>query len=178
MADQNRIEVTIAGTDYKIYSPRDMDEMKAIIAYVENKIEESKGPESQYNRSMPITLAALQIAEELYDLKDQYEDLLQEAQEPMDQFRPNQEKIKDLEKKNREVEAAKNQLSKDLEGKDKNLGQIRKEKAALDKDLKSAHVRLEKLEDQVLSLQENLSKLESKNVDLAKQLQEQKRTQG
>mgnify|MGYP001423288897 FL=1 len=100
MEKHNRIEMTIGGNDYVLYSDRDTEDMLAIANYVEKKIEEVPTSKQLFNKSMPITLAAVNIADELFTMREEFKDLASRAEKPMADYEPNRLRIDSLEKKN------------------------------------------------------------------------------
>lgn len=176
MSEMNRIECRIAGNDYVLYSQREPEKMMEIARFVEEKIQSVESKKSYYNQNLPISLAAVNIADELFAVREEFDAFKKMAEEPMTSYRPNQAKISDLAEKNRqfleERDLFKNR-SQDLSGR---LTLLEEKYNRLLEDSQAKDLALKESDDRLYKLRENLSAMEKKLVDLSKQLQEYKRT--
>ncbi len=68
-------EVEIYGQNYTIKSDLEEAEIQALVSYVDNKIHELKSNAGMISTSKVAILAALNIAEELFQLKSQKENM-------------------------------------------------------------------------------------------------------
>ncbi len=73
MADSSVITVRIAGDEYHIRSNDDPLYVQKVAAYLDEKIREITGPTPGAPSSKVIVLAAMNIADEYFRLKDSYE---------------------------------------------------------------------------------------------------------
>lgn len=72
MADNNFLSFRLDGVDYTLRGDMSRERMEAIVRSVEEKIAAIRTQAPYYSQSRAATLAALQIAAELMELKDEY----------------------------------------------------------------------------------------------------------
>ncbi|MDD7592884.1 MAG: cell division protein ZapA [Peptoniphilaceae bacterium] len=64
MAERNRLDVTIFGNDYVLHSSRPDAQMRRVVAYAQQKIDEAGSEQTRYNKTMQVTLACINLADE------------------------------------------------------------------------------------------------------------------
>lgn len=74
----NRIDVTIAGQNYRIVGEEEKEHLEKISTLVNEKIDYLKHKNNSYSNAKVAVLAALQIADELVKLQEQQEKILNE----------------------------------------------------------------------------------------------------
>lgn len=79
MANNNIYRCRLGGVEYTLCGDKTPAEMELIVRMVERKMESIQELCPQYSAMRTATLAALQLAEELYDAQRDYTDLLSEA---------------------------------------------------------------------------------------------------
>ncbi len=176
MEKNNRVEVNIGGNDYVLYSDRETDEMLAIANYVEKKIAAVPKSKHLFNKTIPITLAAVNITDELFALREDHKDLENRARRPMEEHEPNLLRIDSLEKKNHSLYQDKIRLQERISDLEKSLASIRTEADQNKGLLAKRDEQIKAYQDKQRAIQDKLDQIEKKNVDLAKQLQEVRRT--
>lgn len=65
----NKLRVTIGSNEYVLKSARPNAEMQQIVEHVRKKVEEAGTHNSRMNPTMQATLAAINIADELFELR-------------------------------------------------------------------------------------------------------------
>nr|WP_072514425.1 cell division protein ZapA [Ndongobacter massiliensis] len=65
----NKLRVTIGSNEYVLKSARPNAEMQQIVEHVRNKVEEARTHSPRMNPTMQATLAAINIADELFELR-------------------------------------------------------------------------------------------------------------
>jgi Uncharacterized protein conserved in bacteria len=84
--DKIRVTVKINGNEYIMTGNEGQDEMLKIASYVDGKIKELTSINSKLNPTYASVLAALNITNELFSLREEKELLKNSAQEPMRQL--------------------------------------------------------------------------------------------
>lgn len=79
MARENSIQFRLDGVDYMLRGDKSVEQLETIVSMVEQKISEIRRLAPRYSSMRASTLAALQLAEELLDAREEYGALLQEA---------------------------------------------------------------------------------------------------
>ncbi|MBQ6808443.1 MAG: cell division protein ZapA [Firmicutes bacterium] len=79
MANDNIYRFRLFGVDYTLCGDKAPAEMEMIVRMVEQKMESIQELAPGYSTMRTVTLAALQLAEELYDARKDYTDMLFEA---------------------------------------------------------------------------------------------------
>lgn len=79
MAKHNIYRFRLQGIDYTLCGDKSPEEMEQIVRLVEQKMEQIQQLAPGYTAMRTATLAALQLAEELYDMRREYHALLSEA---------------------------------------------------------------------------------------------------
>ncbi len=72
MADNNFLRFRLDGIDYTLRGDISKERMETIIRTVEEKIQAIRTAAPYYSQARAATLAALQLSEQLLDLKDEY----------------------------------------------------------------------------------------------------------
>jgi cell division protein ZapA (FtsZ GTPase activity inhibitor) len=79
MGADNSMEFQLDGIAYTLHGDMDKAKMERIVESVEKKISEVREQAPYYSRVRAATLAAILLAEELYDVKEEYATLVGEA---------------------------------------------------------------------------------------------------
>lgn len=74
--DKNSIKVQIFGMDYSLRSDKDPEYVKQVAAYVDEKIQKLSTTTNVKSQTKIAVLVALNIAEELFQLKRQHDNTL------------------------------------------------------------------------------------------------------
>lgn len=69
MAEANRLNVRIFGNDVVLKSTRPDQEMERIVNYVQKQIEDARSPKTRYNKTMQVTLACINLADQLFETR-------------------------------------------------------------------------------------------------------------
>jgi|GEM_PF-2173547 len=79
MARDNCIRFRLDGVDYMLRGDKSPRQLETIVRMVEQKISDIRRLAPGYSSMRASTLAALQLAEELIEAREEYADLLREA---------------------------------------------------------------------------------------------------
>lgn len=72
MAKKNYLHFRLDGVEYTLYGDMTKERMETIVKAVEKKIDDIRAQSPHYSQVMTATLAAIQLSEELLDLKEEY----------------------------------------------------------------------------------------------------------
>lgn len=72
MAKNNYLHFRLDGVEYTLRGDMSQEKMEAIVKAVEDKISAIRELAPQYSQARTATLAALQLAEELQNIKEEY----------------------------------------------------------------------------------------------------------
>lgn len=78
--EKKTIQIQIAGVDYCLKSERDPEEVKAIARYVDERITELSSSTHVKSQTKIAVLVALNIAEELFGMKQQYRNTVEKLE--------------------------------------------------------------------------------------------------
>ena len=79
MVRDNSIKFRLDGVDYVLRGDKSLQQLENIVRMVEQKISDIRRLAPNYSSMRASTLAALQLAEELMDAREEYAELLLEA---------------------------------------------------------------------------------------------------
>ena len=104
----NKIKVNIAGNSYTIIGQKAEQEVFEIAKFVDNQISEISKQNYRLNSTMAVTLVALNIASDFFDIKKELAMISKNSNYPV-------EKQEKLIKEKDEIENEKNSLRKEIE---------------------------------------------------------------
>src|SRR5690554_897639 len=122
MTEKNKINVMIDGRNFTVVGADDENYVKNLAYYVDKRIKNLASKNDRLSQTMAATLAALNIADELFKTKEKLNELEKKAKEPLEKFNgltqeleESKTKIRDLEKLclDYKDEAIKTKLSKE-----------------------------------------------------------------
>ncbi|MGF0040502.1 cell division protein ZapA [Peptoniphilaceae bacterium SGI.131] len=170
--EKNRYSVQIGNNSYILVTPLSKEETDQIVEYVNKMIDKASKSIHYRNPAMFATLACLNIADELYNQKKEFNNLKEAAEEPIREYSPLKEKYeakldeyKDFEDKLKGLDYKLKGLEKDL-----NLTSLDRDryKLELDRQIKESEKSKLALED----LRNKLIEQEKQTLIARKQLQE------
>ncbi len=77
MSDKNKITVNILGQQYTMKSTSDPDHLKLVAEYVDDKMNKIQDMDRRLDPRHIAVLAGINIADEYFQLKEEYNDLLE-----------------------------------------------------------------------------------------------------
>jgi cell division protein ZapA len=154
MPEKNRINVIIDGRNFTVVGADDEDYVKSLAHYVDKRIKNLATKNERLSQTMAATLAALNIADELFKTKEKLYELERKAKEPLEKFggltqelEESKAKIKDLEKLCLEYkdEVIKTKLSKEEQYKE--ISKIKEELEKKEKEIEELKKQNKNLHD-------------------------------
>lgn len=172
MADKNRYDVEIGNNNYVLKTKRSKEETDAIVKYVDTELESAENQLKYRNPAMHATLACLNIADTLFSISREYDDLKKKSSEPMKDYEPLKNKYQDL------LTRANNSDQK-ISSLNARIEMLGKEKKGIEAERDKYKNQLEKQDDdskksieEIRFLRESLIEQEKETLSVYKQLQE------
>lgn len=172
MVDKNRYDVKIGNNNYVLKTKRSKEETDAIVKYVDTELESAKVQLKYRNPAMHATLACLNIADTLYSISKEYDDLKIRAEGPLKDFEPLKLRCEELESRvNNDQQRLSSYQEKINLLEQRNL-EVEKERDAYKAELDKNHAELDKYKEQIEFLRNRLIDQENESLQAYKQLQE------
>lgn len=172
----NKLTMSIGGNVYVLTSTRPDEEMRRVAEYVEEKVKEATSHHRRFNPTMQATLAALNIADDLFETRAALAKLEDEARTPMAEYgllKEQNDRLNRMHQENMERMAVlKRQVQEHLQ----EIGKLRREQERLDRELETQQIAFQDKEVDFREVQKNLAESERKRIEMAKQYQEYQRT--
>ncbi|WFA09877.1 cell division protein ZapA [Tissierella sp. Yu-01] len=172
MPEKNKVNVIIDGRNFTVVGAGDENYVKNLAYYVDQRIKNLASKNDRLSQTMAATLAALNIADELFKTKDKLNELEKKAKEPLEKFsdltqelEETKAKIRDLEKLCLEYkdEAIKTKLSKEEQY---------NEVSKISEQLEQNEIELEELRKQNKNLQDKNFQNQLELIETRKELSE------
>lgn len=168
-----KIKVNIAGMDYTLSSDLDKTQIQQIAAYVDKKIKEVDN--DKLTRENQLLLAALNVADDMYNLLLKYKKLSNDSKEPIEKY----PKLKDeydyldsqYQKIKTDFEKSKKEFMESMQRIDGLNSKINK----LNQEIENKNKINKSKDENLKKLRENLQKLQDENLDLNKKVKELER---
>lgn len=158
---KNRIKVNIAGMTYTLVTDEGEERLKKIASYVDREIERASDP--KFTKNMEVILASINIADELFKLREDYDKLQEEAEEPLRLYPKLKEDQEDLQKSYDELSSNYKTSKEDflksvqkIEGLNKEIDKLKVDLDRKEKDLKKRDEDLKKQRETMTRLQKEL----------------------
>lgn len=172
MTEKKKIEIIIDGRNFTVVGGDNEEYVRNLAYYVDKKIRDLTSKNERLSQPMAATLAALNIADELYKTKDQLKGLENKAKDPLEKYdslcselEEAKEKIQELRKRNSEVE----ELLIKAQDEEKNLLE---EIESLKKQNESQKREMEESREQIKILQDKNFQNQVELVEVKKELTE------
>ena len=172
MEKMNRYTVELGNNSYVLKSNRSREETDHIVRYVDKEIKKAEINISKRNPTMVATLAALNIADEYYNVLKDHEHLKEVASVPIEEYEPLKENYEKTLRFNKLLKEENDQLKKEI----KDL-KLQVELTSLDRDnfkleLDRKITSSDKMKFHLEDLMEKLKQQEKETLLAKKQLQE------
>ena len=172
--DKNRYEININGNNYLLKTERSKEETDKIVNYVNKEIDKANESLSNkyINPTISATLACLNIADELYRVGQEFEQLREFSKEPLEKYGPLLDEFENYIESHRDTDLKISELEQKLEYLDNNIKLLTsdRDKYKLELDRQNNMVRKAKEDNEIL--RNNLLEQEKMTLQVKKQLQE------
>ncbi|WP_353092504.1 cell division protein ZapA [Tissierella praeacuta] len=171
MTEKNKINILIDGRNFTVVGSDNEDYVRFLASYVDKKIKELSSKNDRLCQTSSATLAALNIADELYNTKSKLEKLQNQAKDPMEKYG---NLISELDKAKATIQSLELQCS---EYKD-DLLKTKIENENIMKEMKKNSQALELKEKELVESQKMIKSLQDKIFDNQIELIETKKELG
>lgn len=172
MADKKKIDVIIDGRNFTVVGSGNESYIRELASYVDKNIKNLATKNHRLSPVMTATLAAFNIADELFSVNKEHKDLEKRAKEPLERYEITKKeietannKIKELERKNLDYndEVIKIKISKEELFSDINR---------LEEDAKKKNEDIEQYKKEISIFKDRQFKTQIEIIELKKQLKE------
>lgn len=172
MGEKNRYNIKLGKETYNITTFRSKEETDEIVKYVDEEIIKAQNHIRYRNPSMHATLACLNIADKLYEIKSSYNELKKQALIPIREYEPLKRSYENKMHEFNNIEEKTKQLQDQIENLKKELEIITLDrdnyKLELDRKIKAS----EQMKESVDDLREKLLAQEKITLQANRQIQE------
>lgn len=176
MTKKNKVDVIIDGRNFTVVGEGSEEYVKGLATYVDEKIKDISGKNNRLSNSMAATLAAFNIADELYKTSKDLETLKIKSKGPMEQYENLVAQLENakgkVDKLEQEANYYKNELLDTKRENDELIKKLSKNESAL--DLKEKE--LEESQDMIKKLQDKIFENQMELIEIKKELEESLRT--
>ncbi|MDO5026993.1 MAG: cell division protein ZapA [Tissierellia bacterium] len=162
MVDRNSYEVQIGNDNYLLRTKRSKEETDKIVKYVDTELKAAKKQLKYRNPAMHATLACLNIADTLYSISHDYDQLKKDSDLPMKEYGPLKLKYEDL-------LIRENNGHQKIAALEKRVAQMQEQIEELDEKNKQLEQARDKNQDEVSKYKERIEFLTDKLVDQEKE---------
>lgn len=181
MTEKIKTNVTIDGRNFTVVGEGSEEYIKELAAFVDEKIKEMTSKNDKLSSSMAATLAALNIAHDLYKSNEELTKLKAEAKAPLENYNRILEQLEKEQNKNKELIVKCNTLKDEvIETKKQNellIREIENLKRAMEikeRELKENQTLIKKLQDKIYENQVELIEVKKELEEVLKTVDEEK----
>lgn len=181
MTEKIKTNVTIDGRNFTVVGEGSEEYIKELAAFVDEKIKEMTSKNDKLSSSMAATLAALNIAHDLYKSNEELAKLKAEAKAPLENYNRILEQLEKEQNKNKELIVKCNTLKDEvIETKKQNellIKEIENLKRAMEikeRELKENQTLIKKLQDKIYENQVELIEVKKELEEVLKTVDEEK----
>lgn len=181
MTEKIKTNVTIDGRNFTVVGEGSEEYIKELAAFVDEKIKEMTSKNDKLSSSMAATLAALNIAHDLYKSNEELTKLKAEAKAPLENYNRILEQLEKEQNKNKELIVKCNTLKDEvIETKKQNellIKEIENLKRAMEikeRELKENQTLIKKLQDKIYENQVELIEVKKELEEVLKTVDEEK----
>lgn len=172
MTDKKKIDVMIDGRNFTVVGSNNEEYIRELAKYVDKNIKNLATKNHRLSPVMTATLAAFNIADELFNINKEHKDLEKRAKEPLEKYEITKReieaanvKIRELERRNLDYndEVIKIKISKE---------ELFSDISKLQEELKKKEEDIEKYKKEISDFKDRHFKTQIEIIELKKQLKE------
>ncbi|QQY80376.1 cell division protein ZapA [Keratinibaculum paraultunense] len=176
MTKKNKVDVLIDGRNFTVIGEGSEEYIRNLASYVDEKIKEMTSKNDKLSASMAATLAALNIADELYKTKRELNNLKSEAKAPMEQYDTIVTQLEKAKIKIKELEESCNIYKDELLDTKRAYDDLVKTVEEQNQALKIKEKELEESQRMIKKLQEKIFDSQIELIETKKELEEALKT--
>lgn len=181
MTEKIKTNVTIDGRNFTVIGEGSEEYIKELAAFVDEKIKEMTSKNDKLSSSMAATLAALNIAHDLYKSNEELAKLKAEAKAPLENYNRILEQLEKEQNKNKELIVKCNTLKDEvIETKKQNellsreIENLKRAMEIKERELKENQTLIKKLQDKIYENQVELIEVKKELEEVLKTVDEEK----
>lgn len=181
MTEKIKTNVTIDGRNFTVIGEGSEEYIKELAAFVDEKIKEITSKNDKLSSSMAATLAALNIAHDLYKSNEELTKLKAEAKAPLENYNKILEQLEKEQNKNKELIVKCNTLKDEvIETKKQNellsreIENLKRAMEIKERELKENQTLIKKLQDKIYENQVELIEVKKELEEVLKTVDEEK----
>lgn len=185
MGEQRKIEVIIDGHNFTVVGLEKEEYIRELAYYVDKKIRNLSSKNTKLTQSMSATLAALNIADEYYKIKMEYEELEKKSKTPLEkyenllkEYKNSQEFIESLKEENKDTKDKILDMESIIEALKGERDRMREEVENRDDDIFRLKKEIKNLQDNNYKTQIELVEAKKEASDYARLLEEEAEQEG
>ena len=170
MSDKNKVTVKIMDRDYTLVSDDSREHMQRVANYVDDKMRETYSSNKKLSTSMIGVLTALNVADELFKVLIEKEELEKRINSPQYELKSARDEldavVAEYERRSNAYEKMIQEFSRLIDSSniyETGIAQLRKRMDKLDYELRSKEENLRKSRDEVLELEKEFSHKETQS---------------
>lgn len=170
MSDKNKVTVKIMDRDYTLVSDDSREHMQRVANYVDDKMRETYSSNKKLSTSMIGVLTALNVADELFKVLIEKEELEKRINSPQYELKSARDEldavVSEYERRSNAYEKMIQEFSRLIDSSniyETGVAQLRKRMDKLDYELRSKEENLRKSRDEVLELEKEFSHKETQS---------------
>lgn len=180
MTDMNRVEVIIDGRNFTIIGPENEEYIRDLAYFVDKKIRSLAAKNDKLSQTMAATLAALHIADELYKVKEELDELKDRTKDPLEKYnkvykelQKAKEEILSLEETSQEYKESLSTLNKERDELIKQVEELKEMVAFKDEEIQEYKEQMQLLQDKVFNSQIELIETKKELAEYIRLLEEE-----
>lgn len=176
MTEKNKVDVIIDGRNFTVVGEGSEKYVKGLAIYVDEKIRDISSKNNKLSNSMAATLAAFNIADELYKTSEELKSLKIKAKGPMEQYDNLVNLLEEAENKINKLEKETNYYKDELLGTKRENDELSRNLAKSESALELKEKELEESQDMIKKLQDKIFENQMELIETKKELEESLRT--
>ena len=164
MEQENKVEVMIGGMRFTLVGSKSPDYSKRVAAYVDDEISALRKNNRKLNLTMCTTLAAVNIAGEVFELKEKLLQIENESKEAMANYKPALKRVEELEEQNAKLSEDIDRLKDDLVGSLNTIGDMNKGFSGVQEENVKMKDEIVERDDKISEITANLKSLQQELI--------------
>lgn len=170
MEQENKVEVMIGGMRFTLVGSKSAEYSRRVATYVDEEINSLRKNNRKLNLTMCTTLAAVNIANEIFELKDRLLEIEDESKEAMANYKPTLKRMEELEEQNAKLSEDIDRLKDDLVGSLNTIGDMNKRFSGVQEENVKMKDEILKRDDKISEITANLKSLQEELIRMERDL--------
>lgn len=160
----------IGGMRFTLVGSKSAEYSRRVATYVDEEINSLRKNNRKLNLTMCTTLAAVNIANEIFELKDRLLEIEDESKEAMANYKPTLKRMEELEEQNAKLSEDIDRLKDDLVGSLNTIGDMNKGFSGVQEENVKMKDEILKRDDKISEITANLKSLQEELIHMERDL--------